>query len=207
VTWWKLLLHRKQMEERLDKELRFHFDQLTADLVARGHAPDEARRQARLAFGGPEQVKEDCRDVRGTRWLEELAQDVRYTLRTLRQRPGFAAVALTTLALGIGATTVMFTVINGVLLKPLPYARPDRLVQLLEHTTWSTQYGNLWTLTYANYLDCKREAGSLDMQGFTIGTGGGILSAPGAAEYVNGLEVSSGMFSVLGVGMFQGRAF
>ena len=207
MTWWKRLLRRKQMEERLDKELRFHFDQLTADLIAQGHAPDEARRQARLCFGGPDQVKENCRDVRGTRWLEELAQDVRYALRTLRQRPGFAAVALTTLALGIGATTVMFTVINGVLLKPLPYAHPDRLVQLLERTTWSTQSGNLWTLTYPNYLDCKREVRSLQMEAFSVATGGGIVSAPGAAEYVNGLEVSAGMFSVLGVGMLQGRAF
>src|SRR4030088_2679409 len=95
----------------------------------------------------PAQVKEECRDARGTRWLEDLWQDFRYALRTLRQRPGFAAVALLTLALGSGATTVMFTVINGVLLKPLPYAEPDKLVSLQEQTDWSTQFGNLWAFT------------------------------------------------------------
>jgi predicted permease len=207
VSWWNRLLRRKQMEERLDKELHFHLDQHTADLIARGQSPQEARRHARLALGGPEQVKESCRDARGTLWLEELAQDIRYAFRALKLRPGFAAVTLITLALGIGATTVMFSVIDGVLLKPLPYVHPERLVQLVERTTWSTQFGNLWALTYPNFLDCRREAQSLDIEGYTEGTGGGILGAPGAAEYANGLEVSAGLFSVLGVRMFQGRAF
>src|SRR5438477_10434836 len=111
------------MEDQLEKELRFQLDEHASELIARGLYPDEARRQARLALGGPEQVKENCRDARGTRWLEDLWQDLRYAVRTLRQKPGFAALALLTLSLGIGATTVMFTVINGVLLKPLPY--PD----------------------------------------------------------------------------------
>src|SRR5215472_16344043 len=128
MSWLQGLVRREEMEERLDKELRFHIDQHAADLIARGHDPVEARRLARLAVGVPEQVKEDCRDARGTRWIEDLLQDFRYALRTLRQRPGFAAVALLTLALGTGATTVMFTVINGVLFRPLPYSEPDRLL-------------------------------------------------------------------------------
>jgi predicted permease len=207
LSWWRRLLCRKKAEERLAKELRFHLDRHTADLIAQGYSPEGARRHARLALGGPEQVKEKCRDARGTRWLEEIAIDVRYALRTLKRRPGFTSIALLTLALGIGATTVIFTLVDGVLLKPLPYAEPERLSELLERTTWSTQSGNLWALTYPNYLDCRREVRSLDIEGFAIGTGGGIVSAPGPAEYVDGLELSAGLFSVLGVRMSQGRAF
>ncbi len=88
MTWWHRLWRRRKMEEQLEKELRFHFDQYTADLITRGYDPAEARRQAQLALGGTEQVKEHCRDARGTRGLEDLWQDFRYGLRTLRQKPG-----------------------------------------------------------------------------------------------------------------------
>jgi len=205
MNWWHRLLHRNRMEQQLDRELRFHLEQHTADLIAQGCEPGEARRLARLTLGGPEQVKEQCRDARGTRWLEDLAQDVRYGLRTLRQNPGFAAVGLLTLALGIGATTVMFTVINGVLLKPLPYPEPGRLVWLQERTDWKTQRGDVWALTYPNYLDCRRGTPALEMAALFYG--GGTLSAPGAAEHVTGFEISSGLFSVLGIRLLQGRAF
>src|ERR1700736_5436935 len=147
MKWWQRLWRRTKMEEQLEKELRFHLDQHVSELIAQGQAPDEARRQARLALGGPEQVKENCRDARGTRWLEDLLQDFRYAIRTLRKQPGFAAVALLTLALGSGATTVMFTVINGVLLKPLPYPQPERLVTLHEQRE---KYGG-WSFSYLNF--------------------------------------------------------
>jgi predicted permease len=195
------------LEEQLDKELRFHLDQHTADLVARGLDPKESRRQASLALGGPEQVKEECRDARGTRWLEDLAQDLRYAFRSLRQRPGFAAVAILTLALGIGATTVMFTVINGVLLKPLHFPDPDRLVTLNEQTKGITDYrwGDLWAYSYPNYLDCKHDSRSLDMGAWRYN--GGTVSAPGEAEHVDGAEISSELFPVLGVTLSRGRTF
>src|SRR4030088_1866881 len=155
MMWWHRLWRRRKMEEQLEKELRFHLDQHASELIARGPSPNEARRQARLALGGPEQVKENCRDARGTRWLEDLLQDFRYAVRTLRQRPGFAAVALLTLALGSGATPVMFTVINGVLLRPLPYPEPDRLVKVDEQTKGITDYrwGDRWAFSYPNFLD------------------------------------------------------
>jgi predicted permease len=207
MTWWQRLWRRKQLEEQLEKELSFHLDQHTTDLIARGYDPEEARRQARLAFGGPEQVKEECRDARGTRWLEDLLQDFRYAVRTLRQRPGFAAVALCTLALGIGATTAMFTVINGVLIKPLPYPEPDRLVTLNEQTEKVTSpiWGNLWAFAYPNFLDCKRESRSLALAAWRYS--GGTVSEHGEAEYVSGRQISSELFSVLGIPPSRGRAF
>jgi len=202
--WWQRLWRRKQMEDQLEKELRFHLEQHAADLIARGRDPQEARRQARLGLGGPEQVKEKCRDARGTRWLEDLWQDFRYALRTLRQKPGFAAVALATLALGIGAATVMFTVIDGVLLKPLPYREPDRLVAVQGHAAELTVFG-LQRLAYYDFLDCQRDSGTLEMAGWLFDTG--TMSEPGEAEHVVEFGTSSNLFSVLGVPLFRGRPF
>ena len=205
MNWWQRLWQRTKMENQLEKELRFHLDQHAGELTARGYSPEEARRQARLAFGGPEQFKEECRDARGTRWLDDLFQDVGYALRMLRKNAGFTAVALLTLALGIGATTAMFTVINGVLLKPLPFSAPDRLVTLQEKTEWTNQYGDLWAFAYPNYLDCKRESRSLDMAAWRYS--GGTVSGERGAEFVDGYQISPDMFSVLGVTPARGRAF
>jgi predicted permease len=194
------------MEEQLEKELRFHLDQYESELIANGHDPEEARRQAALALGGPEQVKEYCRDARGTRWLEDLLQDIRFALRMLRKNRAFAAVALLTLALGTGATTVMFTVVNGVLLKPLPYPEPNNLVTVRGHTeTWNTKIFGEQNVAYPDFLDCKRDSRSLEMAGTLYD--GGTVSEPGPPEYVDLREISSGLFSVLRVNLAHGRAF
>ena len=206
MKWWHRLWRRKQMEQQLDRELRFHLHQHAADLVERGLPPGEARRQARIGLGGPEQVKEQCRDARGTRWLEDFLQDFRYALRTLRHKPGFAAVALSTLALGIGATTVMFTVVNGVLLKPLPYPDPSRLVAVHGKTeTWNVALYGEQNLAYPDFLDCQRDSRSLALAGLLYDSG--TLSEPGEAEHVDELGASSNLFSVLGEPLFLGRAF
>jgi predicted permease len=203
MTWLLRLFRRRQLEEELDKEVRFHLEQHAADLIERGDRPDEAIRKARLALGGPQQVKEECRDARGTRWLEDLLQDFRFALRALRQRRGFAAVTLSTIALGIGATTVMFTVVNGVLLKPLSYPDPERLVTVHGHTE---KYGDRWGVSYPDFVDLKRRSRSLTRLA-AWGYGGDTISGPGEAEYVSGRQISAGLFSIFGVNLVGGREF
>ena len=150
-------------------------------------------------------MKENCRDARGTRWLEDLAQDIRYALRNLRLKPGLAAASLLTLGLGTGATTVMFTLIHSVLLKPLPYADPARLAQLLEKTDWKTPQGDLWGFTYPNFLDARKATPSLAMAGSWFA--GGTVTKPGLPEHVESREVTANLFGVLGVPLAAGRTF
>jgi predicted permease len=202
MNWWKRLSRRSQMEAQLEKELNFHLEQHTAQLVARGSAPDEARRKARLALGGPEQVKEKCRDARGTRWLEDLLQDTRYAIRTFRRKPGFTIVALLILSLGIGATTVMFAVINSVLLRPLSYPEPDRLVTVRASTE---AFGESWGFSNLDFGDAKRASQTLAMAAWTYA--GGTISEPGEPEYVNGRQISAELFSTLGISPVRGRVF
>jgi len=190
------------MEAELERELRFHEDQSVADLVARGFHPDEARRQARLALGGPEQVKEQCRDARGTRWVEDLLQDIQYAVRTLRRMPAFATVAVLVLAVGIGATTVMFTVIDSVLLRPLSYPEPERLLTLHGATE---KLGEFWGFSNADLADVRRETRSLAVGAWTYG--GGTVSVPGEPEYVDGRQISADVLSVLGIPVLHGRTF
>src|SRR6202521_3255432 len=202
MTWWRRLLRRRKMEDQLEKELRFHLDQHASELIAQGRSPAEARRQARLALGGPEQVKENCRDARGTRWLEDLLQDTRYALRTFRRKPGFTIIALLVLSLGIGATTVMFAVINSVLRRPLSSPEPDRLVTLHVSTE---QIGELWGFSSFDFGDVKRQSKTVTLAAWTYA--GGTISGRGEPEHVNGRNISADLFSTLGISPVHGRAF
>src|SRR4029453_419007 len=205
MTRWRRLFNRTALETQLDRELQFHVDQHANELVARGLDPVEARRQAGLDIGGPEQVKEQCRDARGTRWADDLVQDVRYGIRALRQRAGFTAVAVGTLALGIGATTLMFTVIAGVMPKPLAYPDPERLVTLVEQTDWSNNFGNRWAFAYPNYHDCVRDTRWLTLAAWRFS--GGTVAGRGGPDNVNGLQISPEFPAMLGIGIDRGRSF
>src|SRR4051812_5618482 len=202
MTWWRRIWRQAALERELDTEIRFHLDQHASDLVARGIDRREAVRRAHLDLGGSEQVKEECRDVRGTRWLNDLLYDLKFAFRAFRKLPGFAAVALVILAVGIAATTVMFTVINGVLLRPLSYPEADRLVAMHGFTD---AFGETWGFSYPDFTDLRDASRSLTTAAWTYG--GGMITEPGTAEYLNGRQVSAELFAVLGLPMVHGRAF
>lgn len=196
---------RRNEDADLARELEAHIAHQADEYISAGMSAEEARRQAYLKLGSPQQVRERVWQWNTVGLFDDLLQDLRYAFRTLRRMPGFAVVALLTLALGSGATTVMFTVINGVLLKPLPYAEPDRLVTLQEKTETATQFGNLWSLAYPNFLDCKNQTHSLAMAAWRYS--GGTIAGPGDPEYVDGFQISSELFSILGVRLKHGRVF
>jgi putative ABC transport system permease protein len=126
------MFRRRHRESEFDAELQSHIDLHTADNMRAGMSPDEARRQAQIALGGVEQTKERYREARGSRWLDELSQDMRFGIRTLARNPGLTLIAVLSLALATGATAAIFSIVNGVLLRPLPFGNPDRLVQMAE---------------------------------------------------------------------------
>ncbi len=148
------LLRRSRVEADLDEELRFHLDREIERGIARGMTAEDARLAARRVVGGLDQIKEECRDQRRTRVLENLAQDTRYALRNPRKSPGFLVVAVAALALGIGANTAVFSIVDAVLLRPLPYPDSERLVQIWK-TGVTTEAGGDW-VSYPDYLDYRR---------------------------------------------------
>ena len=147
------LARRRSLEHEMDDEMRFHVEMESADLVARGVPPDEARRRALVAFGGVARYKEEGRDARGVGPLEDFGRDLRFGARSLRRRPGFAAVVVLTLAVGIGGTTAIFGAVHGVLLAPLPYADPERIVTVWTHDRVEGEEQQ--DVSPANFLDWR----------------------------------------------------
>jgi putative ABC transport system permease protein len=201
---FRRLFHKAQMESELDRELRSHLEQQIADYVAAGMSDEEARRRAQLEFGGLDRVKEECRESRTGHFVETLAQDVRYGLRMLRKSPGFTTVAVITLALGIGANTAIFSVVNGVLLKPLPYRDPSRLVRIYQN---DLRHGRVRMMDSAVDLSIAREqASALQDIGF-YQEWDATLTGVDEPEQIADTRVSPGLFSILGVTPVAGRTF
>ena len=149
---------RHRLDEDFQRELASHLDMLTEENIRRGLPPGEARRQAHLRLGGATQLRERQHDLRGLPWLETPLQDVRFGLRMLRKNPGFTAVVVLTLALGIGANTAIFSVIDGALLNPVPFPEPERLVNI--YAKWP--HFDKALLSYPNFLDVRRDNNTFD---------------------------------------------
>jgi predicted permease len=194
---------RNKWEAELREELRDHLERQTAANISAGMTPQEARRQATLQLGASEGVKEDCREQRRGFWLEALWADLRYALRMLRKNPGFAAIAVLTLALGIGANTAIFSVVNAVLLRPLPFTQPERLVQL-----WETETAvPLAPLAAPDYVDWRAQNQTFDDMTLFSWPQSFNLSGAGEPEHVLGIYTQANFFSVLGATPLRGRTF
>jgi putative ABC transport system permease protein len=196
------LFHREHLDSELNDELATHLAMHVDDNISAGMAPEEARRDALLKLGGIEQAKESFRDHRGLPFLETLLQDVRFGLRTLRRAPGFAAIAILTLALGIGSTTAIFSVVYGVLLRPLSYPKPDQIVRLWEVNS----AGGRMSFADPNFIDVRSELRS--MQGL-VEYSASLQSVTGGSEPTRTMiaTVSRDFDSVMGVRPFIGRGF
>lgn len=208
MNWLGRLFARKQMEAELDKELRFHFESQVADKVHSGIAENEARRQTRLEFGGIEQIKEDCREPRGTVWLESTLQDLRYGLRQLRNAPGFTLIAVLTLALGIGANIAVFSVVDTILLRPLPFPNSQQLVRIVEKNPKAGESTKTYTADATQ--DFQQQNHSFQsVSGYFAFTGPNNfkLSGNGQPTPATGMLVAQAFFKTLGVKPALGRLF
>src|SRR5271170_2614293 len=202
-NWRRWFSREKKWEQDVNDELRFHIERQTAANIYAGLAPEEARRQAVLQLGALEGLKETCREQRRGFWLESFYADVRYGLRILRKNPGFATIAILTLALGIGANTAIFSVVQGVLLAPLPYSEPERLVMVWQY---NLALKHPISVSYPDFLDWQRGARSFQQMA-AYDSQDRNLTAPGTPEHVNGEEISSGFLGMLGIKPILGREF
>jgi putative ABC transport system permease protein len=203
VSFWRNLFHKTQIEQDLDEEARSYIEMLTEEKVKSGKTPEEARRAALIEFGGLDQVKEQVRDGRVGVFVETLWQDLRYAARSLAKSRGFTAVAVLTLALGIGGTTAIFSVIYGALLNPYPYADSDRLAGLVAHNL-KNRLDRWARVSPAEFLDYQEQNRVFD-QVF-----GGLhelvlLTGRDAPASWDGFRTTPNMFQTLGMSPVMGR--
>jgi predicted permease len=194
--------HRQKRESELDEEIQSHLQMAAQDRADRGETPEQARRSARRELGNVGLIKDVTREMWGWASLERFLEDLRYGMRMLAKSPGFAAVAVLTLALGIGANTALFSVVNGVLLKPLPYAHPEQLVALSE----SKPNFETGSISFVNFRDWQKD--NRTFSGMAISHGYNFnLTGLGEAQQLRARFITSDFFAVLGVNPLIGRTF
>lgn len=200
----RALFRRKEMETELDEGLRAHLEHQIEKYIQSGLTREVAARRAHLEFGGLDQVKEECRDARGVTFIETLFQDVRYGLRMLRKNPGFTLVAVLTLALGIGGNVVVFSLLETVLLRPLPYLHPDRLFMFFPFE--ASPQGAMVASSYPNFQDWHEQSHAFDaMAAYKFESFN--LTGTTEPERLDGLYSTPGLFALLGIPPLLGREF
>jgi macrolide transport system ATP-binding/permease protein len=189
----RALVRRQRVEDELQEELQYHLECEAEKYRERGSSSDTALRRARLAMGGPEQVRQQCREARGTRLIEDLLQDLRFAARQLRKNFGFAATAIAVFAVGVAASTAIYAFVDAALVKPLPYRNATRLVALYERIPVGDRY-HLSYLDYRAWKQRNRVFASLDVYRPDTLT----LKGASGAEEASGALVSDGIFRTLG---------
>jgi len=211
-SWSRANLRRSRAEIEMDAELRFHMDAYANDLVRSGMPPEEAMRRARLEFGGVERAKEECRDATGIRLVQSLLQDVRYGLRMLRNNLGFTAIAVLSLALGIGANTAIFTLIDAVMWRMLPVDNPQQLIslKLAPNTRFPREApdgDHSVVFPYPAFVQMREHNQVLSALFAFTDAGTLTVLANGSAGIKRGQLVTANYFSALGVRTALGRDF
>ena len=202
----RALVFRRTTQQSLDDEIAFHIEQETAKNVRLGMSPADARREALVQFGGLTRVREAHQDVYAARPLEELVADTRYTLRTMRRTPVLAAAAILTLALGVGANTAIFSAVNAVILKPLPFSKPGQLYMLWEENPEKGWYKQV--AAPANMLDWKEQVAAFaDVMAYSDMMGTSTLTDGGEPTIVKPARATGNFFSLLGARAALGRTF
>jgi predicted permease len=201
----RALVHPTAADDSLSDEIRFHLELETEKNLRMGMNPAEARRLAVAHFGGVQRVREEHRDVRRLQWIEDFVGDVRFALRTLRRTPALATAAIVTLTLGIGANVAIFSAVNAVVLRPLPFPAQDRLMVVTEENP--EKHWHLQTAAPANLLDWRAGVGDFqDVTGYVDGVGRSTLTGHGDPQLLNTSYVMGNFFSTLGVRAALGRA-
>jgi putative ABC transport system permease protein len=201
----RTLLQRGRAERDLREELQFHLDHETSKRIASGANPEDARRAAARAIGGVDQVKEQVRDAWGLHWLAWLRQDLRYAMRLLHANPGFAATAMLTAAIGVGATTAIFSIVYGVMLRPLPYPQPDRLVALWSKNVRTGQGHSM--VRSADHRDWRQQNRVFEDVALIRHIANLNLTSDGEPARLNGVRISANLLPILGVTPLIGRGF
>jgi len=203
VPGLRTLFRLRQAENELDEEITYHLDRQVDEDIRRGLTPAEARYAALRSIGNVERIKEECRDMRKTNFVVDLIQDVRYSFRSLRKSPRFTIVAVLTVVLGVGANATIFSVLNPLLFKPLPYPEPDRIVNLYR----TSQSSQSWGHSVPNYFTHRERNTVFEELAAVTWEDVSLAEAGEPAEGLFGMRATASFFSMLGVKPALGRVF